>query len=358
MKILVFAVAWAGLSCLALGCGETDSRQTPVDPQAGNDADEPTETGDEPEPASPVQESAPAKPFEPAASDDDSEPAASEPVATDSHPLGDDADIYTWSTDKFTVEAGQERYLCFANTLTEDLVIDGYASRGERFVHHLIFSRASAPEPDGFAECDVAFKSSWQQLFITGAGDTALEFPEDAGHVLPAGTQLVVQMHLLNVAETPLEGAVNIDMRRSTSSNPRPVSSFIFGTAGVDLPPMERTTVVGTCAPFRNVELIAAFPHMHLMGSSMVFEVGPSADALEEVFRRDPFDFDNQIIEPLDLMIGAGTTTRVSCTFDNTTDQRVTYGESTRDEMCYLVGFAVGGGGACLERFPPNIFGR
>ena len=270
-------------------------------------------------------------------------------------PFGADADVFEWSTDEFTLEAGQERYLCFASTLAEDLVINGYHTDVEPFVHHLIFSRTRTPEPEGFAECDIAFRNGWDPVFISGAGDTTLEFPDDAGHDLPTGTQLVVQMHLLNVTEAPVQGSVTINMRRSAIENPRPVSTFIFGTAAVELPPSQSSEVVGTCPMWQSVHLIAGFPHMHLLGTSLRFEVGSSEGAMREVFKRDPFDFDNQRIDKLDVEVAAGDISRVTCTFDNTMDQTVSYGESTRNEMCYFIGFAVDlpSQSACLEVIPP-----
>jgi hypothetical protein len=228
-------------------------------------------------------------------------------------------------------------------------------------VHHLIFAkvRTGASEPEGFAECDVAFRSIWETLFISGTGNSKLEFPADAGHQIPKGTQLLVQMHLLNVDPEPVEGVVTLHMRRSTAANPRPVSSFILGTAAVELPAGQRSDVVGTCSPFQGVHYIAGFPHMHMLGSRMVLEVGDSESTLQEVFRRDPFDFDDQRIDPIDVTIAPGQMTRVTCTFDNTTPQTITYGESTTNEMCYFVGFAVDQAGmsACLEVLPPFIFG-
>jgi len=275
-------------------------------------------------------------------------------------PFGPNVDFFAWSTETFSLEAGQERYLCYAKTLEQDLVINAYNSVGDRFVHHVIFSRASAPEPEGFAECDIAFRSSWEPVFITGAGDTMLEFPSDAGHELNQGTQMIVQMHLLNLATEPVEGSLTINMRRSTEANPRPVSSFIFGTAAVELPAGQTSQVVGTCSPWQPLQLIAGFPHMHMLGTAMRFEVGAGGGPMQEVFKRDPFDFDNQRIDPLDLTIAAGDVTRVTCTFDNTLDQTVTYGESTKNEMCYFIGFAVDlpRQSACLEVLPPDIFGN
>ncbi|HKU38787.1 MAG TPA: hypothetical protein VJR89_11590 [Polyangiales bacterium] len=286
----------------------------------------------------------------------DAQPSAAKSPAD---AFGPNADVVAWSTESFELDAGQERYLCFAKTLEEDLVVNGYSAKGEKFVHHVIFARANAPEPEGISECDVAFRSSWETLFISGTGVNTLEFPEDAGHVLKKGTQLVAQLHVLNVTDAPVEGSHTIHMRRSAIANPRPVTSAIFGTAAVKLPAQQTSTVVGTCPARGSVKLIAGFPHMHTLGSSLRFEVGPNANELEEVFERDPFDFDNQRIDKLELDIAPGQLTRVTCTFNNTTDQEVGYGESTRNEMCYFVGFAVDTrGGTCIEVLPPNIFGR
>ena len=148
-------------------------------------------------------------------------------------------------------------------------------------------------------------------------------------------------------------------MRRSHVTAARPVTSVVYGTAAVKLPPGQTSTVVGTCPSRGPAKLIAGFPHMHMLGASLRFEVGPSANELKEVFKRDPFNFDDQHIDKVELDIAPGQVTRVTCTFNNTTDQEVGYGESTHNEMCYFVGFAVDArGGACIEVLPPNIFGR
>jgi hypothetical protein len=111
---------------------------------------------------------------------------------------------------------------------------------------------------------------------------------------------------------------------------------------------------VGTCAVRQDTQLIAGFPHMHLLGTSLRFEVGKSADELKEVFKRDPYDFDNQTIEKLDVKLGAGDVARVRCSYDNPHDQTISYGESTLNEMCYFIGFAIDSRGGCLEVLPPG----
>lgn len=244
-------------------------------------------------------------------------------------------------TDEFTIDPGQERYLCFAKTLEEDLVIGGYSSAAQPFVHHLVFSRALAPEPEGFSECNTLFRMTWEPLYITGAGDAKLEFPRDAGHKLPKGTQLVVQMHLLNLNDEELKGRVEIDMHRSAAANPRPVSTFVLGTTDLELPPNRESQAQGTCVIEERVQLLAGFPHMHLLGTSLRLEVGPSMDSLRTVFTRDPYDFDDQHIEPLPLTLEPGDIARVTCGFDNTRSEVVEFGESTNTEMCFFIAFAL-----------------
>jgi hypothetical protein len=270
--------------------------------------------------------------------------------------LGDGNDV-TWKTDEFELKPRTERYLCFTKTLEEDLVIDGYSTEGQPFVHHLIFVRARAPEPEGFQECNIAFRAAWDPIFIAGAGEAQLAFPRDAGHKLKKGTQVLLQMHLLNTSDEVVRGAVDIRMHRSALQNPRPVSSYVFGTAAVKLPPKQVSQVVGDCTMREPVELIAGFPHMHLLGTGLKFEAGPTAASMKTVFERVPYSFHTQTIETVNASIAAGDATRVTCTYNNRLSQEVTYGESTNNEMCYFIGFAVDRAqtSGCVAVPPPSL---
>jgi len=46
-------------------------------------------------------------------------------------------------------------------------------------------------------------------------------------------------------------------------------------------------------------------------------------------------------VEALDLQLAPGDATSVRCQYENTTDKVVGFGESTRSEMCFFVGFAL-----------------
>jgi len=289
-----------------------------------------------------------------ASDESDKDPAAANEVGKD---VAADAQTLTFRTDRVKVAPGEEKFVCFAAPLEADEVISAYSHAAQSFVHHVVFARTLAPEPDGLSECDVLFRNTWDPLFITGAGSASLKFPEGVGHTLKQGTQLLVQLHLLNSTEREVEDSVAIQMHRSPIADPKPVGTYVLGSTNLHLPPNQPSEVQGTCTPKEPVEIIAAFPHMHWLGKSLKLELGTSTDDMQTVFMREPYDFDNQQIEEMTLKLSPGDVARVTCSYDNTTPHEVGFGESTTNEMCFFIGFAVGQDKlqTCLTREQPKM---
>jgi|GEM_PF-3331061 hypothetical protein len=289
-------------------------------------------------------------------------------------PPVDPANSFLFTTAEFSLEAGEEKFLCHAITLEEDLVIDRFSFPGAPHVHHLILSETISPEPDGLTECDVLFRPTWLPLFVAGTGKSTIDAPEGSGYHIVAGTQLVLQLHLLNVQPTPVTDTVTVDMRETEELELDSIGIKVFGNLAIALPPNSPSEVVGSCTLKEDWEVFAVFPHMHYMGTSMVVESGPTEDSLEEVFRRDPYDFDDQRLDAQPIWLPKGHHVRVTCQFDNTTDDVITFGESTGDEMCFFLVYGAGvetdlggclGGGGSGSSFlpagcgdePPNNLG-
>ena len=150
-------------------------------------------------------------------------------------------------TDDFTVGAGQERFLCWTQTLEQDMRIDRFDYAARPVVHHLLVSRSLVPVEDGLSECDVLFAPTWAPLFTAGNGDLALEAPEGASHDLPAGTQIVTQLHLLNLEDQDVTDRAVITMREAESSDQDNIGIFSFGTTDILLPGGASTTVANDC---------------------------------------------------------------------------------------------------------------
>ena len=68
----------------------------------------------------------------------------------------------------------------------------------------------------------------------------------------------------------------------------------------------------------------------------------------------------DQRLELINLTLNAGDVTRVTCNYQNPMDQTITFGESTKNEMCFLVGFAAdrsGTSGCVIGNYPGPIDG-
>lgn len=245
---------------------------------------------------------------------------------------------FSFESDTYAVPAGTEKYMCFTKKITEDMWVDKFSHGDQANVHHLVLVRTLAPESDEPFECPVFFKTTWIPLFATGTSDAELVTPSGSSFSLPKGTQLLLQLHLLNAGVDTATGKVDIAMRK-VAKTPSEAGVYGFGTTLITLPPGEVTTVKNDCVVKNDVDVFAVFPHMHTLGKSLTFETGPDPDHLTQEYEVHDWDFGNQFIAPHPLHLYAGEATRTTCTYDNTRSQAVTFGESTENEMCFFTAF-------------------
>lgn len=245
-------------------------------------------------------------------------------------------------TSPITIGAGEEAYTCFGATLEEDMVIDGFSKTAQPYVHHAQFFEALIPEPEGVSTCKEQFKLTWLPIFLAGNGASEMRFDEGIGHVIGAGTQLVLQMHLFNASDKSATQSVEIRMHRAASADVTPVSPWAIGSSQIHVPPRAAGSAQNVCTMSGPVDIVAVFPHMHMLGRSLKVEVGQSMAAMKPLYARDPFSFDDQRMEKMKISLQAGDMLRVTCDYMNTSDNEVTFGESSTDEMCFFVGFAIG----------------
>lgn len=253
----------------------------------------------------------------------------------------DPAEWFTFEAGPFEVPAGEERFFCYSHILEEDLWVDNMVLESHPVVHHVLYSITGNTDPEGFFECDALFQSNWVPIFVAGTGDTVLEMPEGSGHILEKGTQFTMQLHLLNASSEDVNETVPMHFHKMPAIPEKPVEIVVFGNMNIALPPAE-SEVVGDCDSDSDMTIFKVFPHMHLLGRSMVVETGPDEDNLQEIFRRDPYDFDDQYLSDIDIEIKAGDRVRVTCGYYNPFEDVVTFGESSLNEMCFFIGFATG----------------
>jgi hypothetical protein len=266
-------------------------------------------------------------------------------------------DQLTLHTDQFTIEPGQEKYMCWTVRAPESVKVASFSKEAQPYVHHLLLNTTTKDEPDGMHECDSVFQLSWRPMFAAGAGKVEVAFPENVVDPIDQNTQLLLQMHLLNTGDEPVTDSTTIVMNLSNSPSTESVSIGAFGNTDIDLQPGQPGTVVAECDNPVTRRVVGFFPHMHMLGKSMTFEMGPTADDMRMVYQRTPYDFNDQRVDQTDMMIDANAHVRVTCNYQNTRQQAVTFGESSFDEMCFLVLFVVGGGTGCIQGSAPLTSG-
>jgi hypothetical protein len=139
-----------------------------------------------------------------------------------------------------------------------------------------------------------------------------------------------------------------IDLAARTSTTGAFEAAGINGLCGQD--PFKPTpSLVSRCDKVINksLNIIAAAPHMHLLGRSLKLTLNPGKSTEKTILNVTNYNFDDQSSTVLKspIAVKAGDTIRVECTFDPTLRQKipqlktlapryVTWGEGSSDEMC------------------------
>ncbi|MCB9680442.1 MAG: hypothetical protein H6733_03145 [Alphaproteobacteria bacterium] len=192
-------------------------------------------------------------------------------------------------------------------------------------------------------------ESDWNILHAWTPGMEPVVFPTGYGMRIAPGDQLVLQMHYFGDPTAQVTDGSTYRLRTQATVD-RQVVMSTFGPSGFRIPPdaEAHSDEDGIDNPAdRPVQVLGAFPHMHLLGSA--FEAWLEAPRTEDTcLMRGPYDFDHQLTymfrEPALLAVGGRAMMR--CTWDNSASNPrqyndpprwVTYGEGSNEEMCYLL---------------------
>jgi len=139
-----------------------------------------------------------------------------------------------------------------------------------------------------------------------------------------------------------------IDLAARTSTTSAFESAGINALCGQD-PFKPTASLTSQCDKVinSNFMVIAAAPHMHLLGRSLSITLNPGKATEKVLLDVQSYNFDDQSATVLKnpVKVSAGDTIRVKCTFDPTLRQKipqlkqldpryVTWGEGSSDEMC------------------------
>lgn len=216
------------------------------------------------------------------------------------------------------------------STVDHDMYVGGIRPIAPVGTHHTIAGRGQ----------DVA--AGINIIYASGVGTGELMFPPGKGLKLSADTVVGVKLHLFNSTEAPLTGTSGIEVFEVPAEQVTDeVDLFLPGPSDFMLAPHQSTTASGTCTVKTAQTLFALFPHMHVLGTH--FKTSVTVGGVERVIHDADYHFEEQSfysIEPVTLSPGDKITTE--CTWFNTSDEMVEYGESTKTEMCYSILYRYG----------------
>jgi len=210
----------------------------------------------------------------------------------------------------------------------------------------------SDPE-NGFDCSDPIVEDDWLPIHCWAPGMEPVEFPEGMGLEVSPQHQLVLQMHYFtDSAETQVDQSTY--RFRTVDSVEREVFMDVAGPDDFLIPAGDDS--YSASDTMRNyygadVEILGAFPHMHLLGESFRAWVEDESGA-EQCLVAGDYSFDHQMTYMLEepLPFPQGSSVGFECTWNNSSSnpenpsdppQDVVWGEGTTEEMCYLL-FYVG----------------
>ncbi len=244
-----------------------------------------------------------------------------------------------------------ETYKCFGMRAEQDMYIHGFHNDNPLGEHHTVVTIAD--DPGGFGDtqlgeydCEVLTLDP-TMLYASGVGEASLELPEGVALKVEAGQFIHLNLHLFNTTAGDLSGRSAIVADLVPEVPPELEAEMVFsGTFDINVPPGETVTTSGGCTFQDDAKVFAYWPHMHQYATHQ--KVTMTIGGEELVLHDEAFDFEHQINYPLDPMldVAAGDSVGVECTYTNTSDTTLTFGDSSTEEMC-LTG---------LYRYPKQAF--
>ncbi len=189
-------------------------------------------------------------------------------------------------------------------------------------------------------------------LLVYAPGSSPDKWPEGFAKLVPAGSDLVLQMHYTTQGKPghgkPTQDQTSIGLRFSKDPPKKRVLTLQLTNDKFLIPPGDpdhRVEVHGSLP--NDALLLSFFPHMHLRGKSFRYSVTEPGERSRIVLDVPHYDFYWQLSYRLEnpLPLKAGTVLQAVATFDNSKnnphnpdpDSAVTWGEQTWAEM--MVGF-------------------
>ena len=242
-------------------------------------------------------------------------------------------------------------YISIPTNLKQDIWIRAVELKptDRRVVHHIISNlvegNGAAPDPEPKLTRDPNRKEIGGGLGGLVPGRLYGEFEEGVARKIPAGADIVLQMHYTTIGQAVTDQTeIGVVVSREPPANRRAEGGGSIPNTTFAIPPGDPNyEVTGKTTFNRDTYLSSLYPHMHVRGKDATYTV-IYPDGREEVVLRVPkYDFNWQLSYKLaePKLLPKGTTLKVTMHYDNSTANRfnpdptatVRWGDQTWEEM-------------------------
>lgn len=265
------------------------------------------------------------------------------------------ADRISIHTGDFPIPPG-DSFTCFYTPFTAetDLTVTRGVGMQQEGGHHLTVYYTMTPQPAGYHTCTDQEMATWRQIAAADptTGETSYAVP-GLGMRVPAGAQIVVQAHYINLGDVR---SVNdwVDVMLPRTGEVRYLAqSFVIDDEDWEVPAMGSWQSQSECVVSRDYQAASLLGHMHELGAHFTLEMqAPGETTWTSLYDTDwttsYFSHPPINLYGLDtpLMMPAGTRLRQTCQWHNTTTDPAIFPR----EMCvtYMLTFPSTTGGMDL----------
>jgi hypothetical protein len=245
-------------------------------------------------------------------------------------------DTFIHPASPYSAPPSAEEYVCYGFDVTTSqkrhVIALSPDIDNKAVVHHLLLYKTPQAVSGTPAPCGGAALGELVTGWAPGVGNLIL--PPEAGFPEEATTHYMMQIHYNNVAGTTAQNdSSGYKLCTTDKLRANDASVLAFGSTNFTIPALGSLAL--TCDYTFANSTIHAFvvqAHMHLRGRAMTTTNTTGAYTVVDV---PNFDFQSQYLHDVSFDINSGDVIRNTCTWANTTDQPISYGPTTEDEMCF-----------------------
>jgi hypothetical protein len=239
--------------------------------------------------------------------------------------------------------ASGESYSCFYFSVPwrEGSQALSIRASDDPLAHHLLLYEVTEAYTDGQitrGASNCGLDGGRQVLAVhTHSEPSEQDMPVGVGLQLPppgSGHGLLLEVHYFNTGDSA-DDSTGFDV--CTAKTPRPHTAGIgmLGASDFVLPPAQATDVQNTCTlQFKgDVHVFRSLPHMHARGVAMDTVIQRAAGGTD-VMMNTPFDFNHQVMLETPAVVHPSDSLVTTCHYVNDTDNFISSGFSTGEEMC------------------------